>query len=119
MPQTNNSQSKRKAGQAVTRGDVGKAMLIGGGVGAAVTGVVELMKYLSPKEQNQMMDEALVAQAEDGADASAYGIPAASVIAAGVVLEEMNRDIERREMQALADVVVDVDGLPINNIRRM
>ena len=50
MPQVNSREQKRKAGQAVTRSQLGKALLIGGGIGAGTASVVELMKQLSLQE---------------------------------------------------------------------
>ena len=117
MSQPNDNESKRKIGQEVTRSGCSKALSIGSRIGTATAGIVELMKKLSPQEQ--MMSAVFVAVAEDGTDATTFGIPAASVHAAGVVIESMNRDTEDRETQALADVTIDIDGLPLNNSRRM
>ena len=119
MPQVNSKKQKRKAGQAITRSELGKALLIGGGIGAGTAGIVELMKQMSPKEQQVMVDEALIAQEEEGPDATTFGVPAASILTAGVVLESMNRDMEERELQALSDVTIDIDGRPANYIRRV
>ena len=112
----------RKAGQAITSTPMGKAVLIGGGIGGATLAAVQLLKQLPGSKQDEVINEALAVQEEQGENATAFGIPAASILAAGIVLESMNRDADNRQMQELTDVVLDVNGGEFgqgNNIRRM